>query len=98
LLLPHHVERGAAVARLVDIAEAELLQQIADDPDHRLVIVDDQHRHPGIYSHDFLSAPSELTHSASAPRGALDPSLVRPTLRDARFEGHAPRKGPTGGE
>ena len=52
--MSHHVERGAAVAGLIDIGEAELLQKIADDPDHRLVVVDDEHGHAVIDSHEFL--------------------------------------------
>jgi hypothetical protein len=43
VLRPHHVEGRTPIAGLIDIGETELLQEIADDPDHRLVVVDDEH-------------------------------------------------------
>src|SRR3546814_3548535 len=36
---------SAAVGGFIDVVEAELLQQVADNPQHGLVIVHDQNRH-----------------------------------------------------
>jgi hypothetical protein len=42
---PEHGQRGAAVVRFVSVAEAQITQQVADDPAHRRKIVDDQNFH-----------------------------------------------------
>jgi hypothetical protein len=41
----HLGERRGAVVGVVDVGEAELLQQIADNPDHGVVVVDHKHGH-----------------------------------------------------
>jgi hypothetical protein len=41
-----------AILGFVDIVEADLLQEVADDAQHRLVIVDDEHRKGRIQCHD----------------------------------------------
>jgi hypothetical protein len=42
---------------LPSVASSELLQQIADDPQHRLVVIDDEDVHLHIDRHlEFLSA------------------------------------------
>src|SRR5579875_3375054 len=48
----------AAVRRLVDVVEAELLQKIADDPKHGLVVIDDEDRHVLVDGHRNLSLVS----------------------------------------
>jgi hypothetical protein len=41
----------AAVAGVVDVLETDLLEQVADNPDHRAVVVDYENRHREINSH-----------------------------------------------
>ena len=51
LLLAHLGERGRAVGGIVDVVEAELLEQVADDADHRVVVVHDEYRHRQVDRH-----------------------------------------------
>jgi hypothetical protein len=41
----HLRERRRAVRGVIDIGEAELPQQILDDPNHGVVVVDHEHGH-----------------------------------------------------
>ena len=41
-----------AVLGFIDIVEADLLQEVADDAQHRLIIIDDEHRKRRIQCHD----------------------------------------------
>jgi hypothetical protein len=45
------LQGSRALARLLDMLEAELPQQIADDPQHRRIIVDDEDRRALVHGH-----------------------------------------------
>jgi hypothetical protein len=64
-LFVHLRERRAAVIGVVDIGEADLLQEIADDPDHGGIVVHHEHRHRRIER-----------HSPQAPRLATNDAMV----------------------
>ena len=49
--LAHLLERHAAIGGFIDIVEADLFQQIADDPEHRAIIIDDEDIHVHIDAH-----------------------------------------------
>src|ERR1035437_1517348 len=49
----HLGERRRSVAGIVDIFESNLLEQIADDPNHGVVVIDHQDRHRQIEGHVF---------------------------------------------
>src|SRR5581483_6560750 len=67
------------VGRLVDIVEAELLQEIADDPEHRLVVVDDEDGHSFIDGH--RSSPITKRRDETATARPID-RVDRRRLRD----------------
>jgi hypothetical protein len=47
----HLFQRSGSVGRVIDVLEAELLQEIADDPHDRVVIIDNQDRSRQIDGH-----------------------------------------------
>src|SRR3954454_4860930 len=64
LLLLQLAESGRAVRRVVDIVEAELLEKVSNDADHRLVVVDHQDRHRKVHCHH----PAPAWHDRSVPQ------------------------------
>jgi hypothetical protein len=64
-LLVHLRERRAAVIGVVDISEADLLQKIANDPDHGGIVVHHEYGHRRIER-----------HSPQAPRLATNDAMV----------------------
>jgi hypothetical protein len=44
-LAAHLAERSRTVVGVVDVLEPELLEKVADDADHRVVVVDHEDRH-----------------------------------------------------
>ncbi len=68
--------------RIVNVLKSELPQQIADDPDHRIVIVNNKNRHRQVDGH----SPLPVTH---APDGGDSAAGVMVE----RSESSAPRPG-----
>jgi hypothetical protein len=54
LLLLELAQGLRAVLRLVDVVEADLLQQVADNAQHRLVVVNDENRGGKVKAHGKL--------------------------------------------
>jgi hypothetical protein len=65
----HLGQRNGAVRRIVDIIEAELPLQIADDTDHGAVIVHHEYRYRSVDSHS--------SRSVGAGQDRLDWTLLR---------------------
>src|SRR5690348_417441 len=66
--LPSHLaERRGAVRRVVNVLESDLLEQIADDADHRVVVVHHEDRHRKIDSHVLLLRYTSLRSAFGAP-------------------------------
>src|SRR3954452_426722 len=61
------LQRGGAVLGIVDVLKSKLFQKVADDTDHRIVVVDDEDRHRQVNRHDPLpfDNPNPLGSSAS---------------------------------
>ena len=56
--LANFLQGRGAVRRFIHIFEAKLLEQVADDSKHRLVVIDDEDVHALIDAHDQLLQPS----------------------------------------
>ena len=67
----HLGERRGAVGGVVDVLETELPQQIADDADHRVVVVHDEDRHRQINSHYSCSITATVAPGKGAGLGYL---------------------------
>jgi hypothetical protein len=64
-------------AVLVHVVEAQLLQQAPDDPQHRLVVVDDEDRHLEINGHlDCSHGVLEFRDFTGAAAGQPGPNGV----------------------
>ena len=82
-LLPHLGERGRAVSGVVDVLESELLEQVADDADHRVVVVDNEDRHRRVSCH----GPSLRPQRRSGEHAAADRDAKYPARSNS---GHSP--------
>src|SRR5690606_38196667 len=95
VLVPELVQRGAAVRRLVHVVKAKLLQQIPNDPQHRLVIVDDQDRHVHVNGHEIFPPREIRNRRGDAINAGRLPGhwLSRSKTREIRYRPRPPGGG-----
>src|SRR6185437_5698053 len=74
---PQLGERVGAIGRLLHVVELDLLQQIADDAEHRLVVIHDQHVHRLVDRHPSILTVFGKARPGQPPAPAFESEFAR---------------------